>query len=75
MEDGGEIKVDEDLARRTARQAGIDLRHLIVLHAGFDRHRSIVRRLNAAFGRGHDGNHFRRLSGMAVQNVVASNFQ
>ena len=40
MEDGGEIKVDEDLARRTAREMGIDLRHLIVLHAGFDRHLS-----------------------------------
>jgi hypothetical protein len=52
---------------------GIDLRHLIVLHAGFDQHRRIVRRLSAASGTGHDGNHFRRLSGMAVQNVVASN--
>ncbi|PLK69504.1 hypothetical protein C0V73_18475 [Rhizobium sp. TH135] len=73
MEDGVEIKVDEDLARRAAHEVGIDLRHLIVLHAGFDRHRSIVRRLSAASGTGHDGNHLRRLSGMAVQNVVASN--
>jgi hypothetical protein len=52
MEDGGEIKVDEDLALRTAREMGIDLRHLIVLHARFDLHRSIVRPLNTAFGRG-----------------------
>ncbi|MGL4199201.1 MAG: hypothetical protein ACRCSX_15695 [Allorhizobium sp.] len=44
--------MDEDLALRTAREMGIDLRHLIVLRARFDLDRSIVRPLNTAFGIG-----------------------